>query len=487
VHTLYQTERSSDNRFYSYDVPVPNGAYTVTLHFAEIYWNATGGPSAGQSRRLFDVSLEDILVLDDYNVTGDVGVETPVTKTYQVTVTDSELNMYLTGRSPDGGKYQPLLSGFDIVSSSSEPQDPLANAGPDQDITLPINGVVLNGTGIDPDGGQITGFSWAQISGPNTADLSGSATADLTIENMVEGAYVFRLTVTDDENATGTDDINVLVSPEPVGTTSIRINTGGTEFTFSGDIWSADQFFSDGNTYARNAATIANTTNEVLYRTERYATTGTLIYNIPLSSGSYDVDLHFAEIYFGAIAAGGPGSRIFDIDIENGQVQVNDYDIIVAAGGSSMAVIESFSGITVNDGNLTITLTSVVENAKISGIEVNTNSGSAAKSLNIGKTGSDTEMVGTSDLALVPYGIQVYPNPTDSEFRIFSNDPVSHLNKVHVYDESGRLIRVFDARQGKLDDTLYQFNVDNLEEGVYILSITTDTETKYHYRLVLKR
>ena len=487
VPPLYQTERSSDNRFYNYDIPIPNGTYTVTLHFAEIYWNATGGPSAGLSRRLFDVSLEDDLVLDDYNITGDVGVETPVTKSYVVTVSDNELNMYLTGRSPDGGKHQPLLSAFSIVGSSSGPQDPIADAGPDQDITLPTNSVVFNGSGNDPDGGQITAYSWSQLSGPNSANLSGSATSNLTAGNLVEGTYVFQLTVTDDEDATASDDVSLVVFPAPGGGTSIRINTGGSEFTFNGDVWTADQFFSGGNTFARNNAAIANTTNDILYRSERYTTSGTLIYNIPVASGTFDVDLHFAEIYFGAVAAGGPGSRVFDIDIENGQAQRSNYDIIVAAGGSAMAVIESFSGITVNDGNLTITLTSVVENAKISGMEVNTSAGLSAKSGTLSETtAASPDSLGKKE-SVIPYGIQVYPNPTEAEFRIFSNDPVSRLHKVYVFDDAGRIIRVFDAEKGRLDNTLYRFNIEELEAGIYTLSVTTDTETKYHYRLVLKK
>ena len=72
------------------------------------------------------------------------------------------------------------------------------------------------------------------------------------------------------------------------------------------------------------------------------------------------------------------GSRIFNIDIENGQEQLNNYDIIVAAGGSATAIIESFTGLSVNDGNLTITLTSVVEFPKISGIEVFVEGGSSS-------------------------------------------------------------------------------------------------------------
>ncbi len=96
---------------------------------------------------------------------------------------------------------------------------PTANAGVDRSITLPINSVVLNGTGNDTDG-TIAGYSWAKVSGP-AATLSGQNTNALTVDNMVAGSYVFRLTVTDNQGATGTDDVIVTVQPAVVNQSPI--------------------------------------------------------------------------------------------------------------------------------------------------------------------------------------------------------------------------------------------------------------------------
>lgn len=163
-------------------------------------------------------------------------------------------------------------------------------------------------------------------------------------------------------------DFNLIATEEPAFAT--RINSGGPAFSFDGLDWVEDEFFDGGTTFS-STIDIASTTNMELYQTERFA--GTLVYEIPVAAGNYDVNLHFAEIYYGvpgAGEAGGEGSRVFNVDIENGQEQLTDYDIIVAAGGAATAVVEVFSGITVDDGFLTVTFTSVVDNAKISGIEV---------------------------------------------------------------------------------------------------------------------
>ncbi len=92
---------------------------------------------------------------------------------------------------------------------------PLADAGPDQVVILPTNSVVLPGSGEDSDG-TITGYAWTQVSGPSTASLSGETTPTLTASGLVQGIYVLRLTVTDNDGLTGSDTVQVTVAtPEP--------------------------------------------------------------------------------------------------------------------------------------------------------------------------------------------------------------------------------------------------------------------------------
>jgi gliding motility-associated-like protein len=87
---------------------------------------------------------------------------------------------------------------------------PLANAGPDKTITLPVNSVILNGTGTDSDG-SIASYSWIKVSG-GAATLVNANTANLTASGLVAGVYTFRLTVTDNQGATGSDDVTVTVN-----------------------------------------------------------------------------------------------------------------------------------------------------------------------------------------------------------------------------------------------------------------------------------
>jgi hypothetical protein len=90
-------------------------------------------------------------------------------------------------------------------------QAPTANAGADITITLPTNTATLYGSGSDADG-TIAGYAWTKVSGPATYTLANSSAATTGLYNLVQGVYVFRLTITDNSGATATDNVTVTVN-----------------------------------------------------------------------------------------------------------------------------------------------------------------------------------------------------------------------------------------------------------------------------------
>ncbi|WP_462248495.1 PKD domain-containing protein [Ferruginibacter sp.] len=87
---------------------------------------------------------------------------------------------------------------------------PVANAGPDQSVTLPTNSVTLSGSGTDADG-TVVAYSWKQLSGP-IDKLTSTNTAISVLDNLLEGVYTFELTVTDNRGATDKDSVTVTVA-----------------------------------------------------------------------------------------------------------------------------------------------------------------------------------------------------------------------------------------------------------------------------------
>lgn len=90
-------------------------------------------------------------------------------------------------------------------------QPPVANAGNNVIITMPVNTAALNGSGTDPDG-SISSYHWAKISGPAGSAIANIAAAQTTATGLIQGVYKFELTVTDNIGATGKDTMQVTVN-----------------------------------------------------------------------------------------------------------------------------------------------------------------------------------------------------------------------------------------------------------------------------------
>jgi hypothetical protein len=99
-----------------------------------------------------------------------------------------------------------------ITVSSAGLQPPVANAGANQTIQLPVNQVALDGSGSDAPSGNITSYSWTQVSGPSSANWSAPSASKTNATALVAGTYVFELTVVDNNNAKATDQVTIIVN-----------------------------------------------------------------------------------------------------------------------------------------------------------------------------------------------------------------------------------------------------------------------------------
>jgi K+-transporting ATPase c subunit len=88
---------------------------------------------------------------------------------------------------------------------------PVANAGNDQSITIPVNSVNFSGSGTDADG-TIAAYHWTKVSGPIAGGTFTNANAAATsMTALVAGVYKIELKVTDNYGATDTDTLQLIV------------------------------------------------------------------------------------------------------------------------------------------------------------------------------------------------------------------------------------------------------------------------------------
>ena len=114
VHTnipqLYCSNRWFDTTTGTYEIPVRvPGNYNVTLHFAEIYFNATG-------MRVVDIALEGNVVETDFDIVAKAGGSSiPISMTYEVEVFDHMVTIDLIKKIEN-----PLISGIQVLKSPGE-------------------------------------------------------------------------------------------------------------------------------------------------------------------------------------------------------------------------------------------------------------------------------------------------------------------------------------------------------------------------------
>ncbi len=123
-----------------------------------------------------------------------------------------------------------------------------------------------------------------------------------------------------------------------------------------GRVWKADQAHEEGGWgYVGDTGlfsvtrVIGNTSDPALYQTQRWSE-GAFGYHFSVPNGTYEVELHFAELYYRKAE-----SRRFSVDIE-GQTVLSDLDVFAAAGNQAFSAVTRSFTITVGDGELNVDL-----------------------------------------------------------------------------------------------------------------------------------
>ena len=331
---LYQSFRQGS---FTYEIPVPaNGVYDITLHFADFISTLVG-------ESVFNMDLENGQgQLMEYDIIARSGApSTAIQEAFNdIYVDDGSLTIVfsnITGKARVSGieidipgasaQNGPLITSIGTQTMS---EDSLLN------LTVTANDIsgdipTLSATGVPSfasfiDNGDGTGLFAAN---PLTGD-AGNYIITITATNPVSG-------LVDHEEFTLSVDDGTLY----------RINSAGTGFTHEAENWIADKFQSGGGTVSKPSRTIAGTTNQEVYRSNRH---GNFSYSIPVAkSGTYQVILHFADLQWTTA-----GERVFNVDIESGQGQLNNFDIIAETGAANTALIKSFDDILVTDGVLNL-------------------------------------------------------------------------------------------------------------------------------------
>ena len=168
--------------------PIYNSSVPLTLD-TNGYFLASNSPGKGKAIRINNFNESD---------NADVGA-------YNGKRLEFGVNAYLNVTPPPPVNLPPTATASAIPTS----------------ITLPTNSITLNGTGADSDGSIIL-YAWSEVSGKTNYSLGTPNSPTTTASNLIAGTYRFRLTVTDNQGATGFAEVNIIVNPAPPDPITIK-------------------------------------------------------------------------------------------------------------------------------------------------------------------------------------------------------------------------------------------------------------------------
>ncbi len=156
----------------------------------------------------FQLGTQDSYDISSYLVSG--------SNTLEIEVTNKEIGESGDpAANPAGLIYKLSLTNNECEVPPTENLAPIANAGTDQTITLPVSSSSLDGSASTDSDGTIVSYVWTFVSGPSTIDPSDVVSPN--ISGLVQGTYVFELAVTDNDGATDNDTVSITISPEIPG------------------------------------------------------------------------------------------------------------------------------------------------------------------------------------------------------------------------------------------------------------------------------
>ncbi|XP_039977824.1 dyslexia-associated protein KIAA0319-like protein [Xiphias gladius] len=119
--------------------------------------------------------------------------------TFQLTVTDSA--------------GQQDTAHVTVIVQPENNKPPVADAGPEKELTLPVDRTTLDGSKSSDDQ-KIATYHWKQTSGPGDVKIENVDSAVATVTGLAVGRYEFTLTVTDERKLQSTDTVTVIVREE---------------------------------------------------------------------------------------------------------------------------------------------------------------------------------------------------------------------------------------------------------------------------------
>jgi predicted esterase len=357
---------------------------------------------------------------------------------------------------------------------------PVAKAGIDMQIQLPLSEVQLDGTdSYDPDG-TLIGYSWEYVSGPSGASIAAATGSATKVTGLTEGVYTFRLSVSDDESVWASDIVKVTVLPEPPNVAPTAL--AGTDLTAqlpdpSIQLNGSESYDTDGQivsyswvkTSGPGGVTIVNSTTS----------TATIV---GLVEGVYSFRLTVTD------DDGKAASDVVNVTITAAPPVPNEKPI--AAAGENQEISSPATSATLDgshsadmDGNIVSYEWKLLSGPAAAFIQNSNAAITAITGLQAGEymvelivrddnAAEDRDTVHISVISILRYEevMTIYPNPAVSSLNVQLTSDTMGVATISIYNSMGSVIK--SVKKDKTQAQLFEnVNVSNLQTGLYYVEI----------------
>ena len=97
---------------------------------------------------------------------------------------------------------------------------------------------------------------------------------------------------------------------------------------------------------------------------------------------------------------------------------------------------------------------------------------------------SNQIFVGIKEFSLDNFQIKIFPNPIYQNFTVRFNRNSNELFTIDLVDITGRKIKTFINNESLTKENLFQFNLENINQGIYFLKITGNQNTNITKKII---
>ncbi|ELR68432.1 hypothetical protein C900_00400 [Fulvivirga imtechensis AK7] len=463
-----------------WDFPVANGDYVVTLHFVEYNYLDIG-------ERVFDVDIEGNKALVDFDIAYFTGQEFPVSLSFSVNVTDNNLDIDFT----DHAWGRALISAIVVRPVLPTNLDPILyqssrtlvkSMKEGAELRIPIRATDFDSpaSAIKLYGGTIEDSPYYFARVIDHGDGSGELLIRPDYDDA--GQYLLIIAAEDEDGIDTACDacwalVELTVEDTPEGSSLYRVNVGDWKEVEDSPVnWSIDSygnpspFLSSGITGFQSHNILSNSTDapDNVLRQSRVLLGGyNMLWEFPVSTGYYTVNLYFVESHFDAA-----NMRVFDVRV--GRSQINDLDIFAEAG-KNVPLKKSVTTRAYEYEGLEISLNKKrnTANPLIAAIDI----------IYEGKTAPTSVMEVMVDASEANHDldrkVSVYPNPIDDKMTFTFPDQVKGPIAIRLIDRNNSTSykAVNESDEARTEAT---FHIDaKLPSGVYLAEVIAGNSREY--------